>query len=386
MKVKLGDLIEEYSERNVDNKYKPVAVGKYGIRSRESIYTKELAKDYSKNKLIYKGTLTVGMGSNQIDIGILRDDEIYSVSPAYHTYKIKIPNYDYLDYLLAANNNRMFSIYANRGSRQGKTLDLKRWLTDELRLHDEKDQKIIVHTLNTVKQLISQKEAELVKLDELVKARFVEMFGMPGTDPFSYGIKKLGKCCELNPKKAQDKRLASNIDVSFVPMSSVSESGKIDPTDIRPYEVVKKGFTYFAEDDVLFAKITPCMENGKGAVAKGLKNGIGFGSTEFHVLRPINDTSNPYWIYTLTSFKSFRKDAEANMTGSAGQRRTPVSFLDEYEVALPPIHLQNQFATFVAYIDKSKFVLSNELTMCDFYIRLIHDRVMHSRINLRVAQ
>ena len=209
---------------------------------------------------------------------------------------------------------------------------------------------------------------------------------MPGTDPFSYGIKKLGKCCELNPKKAQDKRLASNIDVSFVPMSSVSESGKIDPTDIRPYEVVKKGFTYFAEDDVLFAKITPCMENGKGAVAKGLKNGIGFGSTEFHVLRPINDTSNPYWIYTLTSFKSFRKDAEANMTGSAGQRRTPVSFLDEYEVALPPIHLQNQFATFVAYIDKSKFVLSNKLTMCDFYIRLIHDRVMHSRINLRVAQ
>lgn len=361
MKVKLGDLIEEYSERNVDNKYKPVAVGKYGIRSRESIYTKELAKDYSKNKLIYKGTLTVGMGSNQIDIGILRDDEIYSVSPAYHTYKIKIPNYDYLDYLLAANNNRMFSIYANRGSRQGKTLDLKRWLTDELRLHDEKDQKIIVHTLNTVKQLISQKEAELVKLDELVKARFVEMFGMPGTDPFSYGIKKLGKCCELNPKKAQDKRLASNIDVSFVPMSSVSESGKIDPTDIRPYEVVKKGFTYFAEDDVLFAKITPCMENGKGAVAKGLKNGIGFGSTEFHVLRPINDTSNPYWIYTLTSFKSFRKDAEANMTGSAGQRRTPVSFLDEYEVALPPIHLQNQFATFVAYIDKSKFAVQKSL-------------------------
>ncbi|MDO5475394.1 MAG: restriction endonuclease subunit S, partial [Candidatus Saccharibacteria bacterium] len=177
MKVKLGDLIEEYSERNVDNKYKPVAVGKYGIRTRESIYSKELAKDYSKNKLIYKGTLTVGMGSNQIDIGILRDDETYSVSPAYHTYKIKISNYDYLDYLLAANNNRMFSIYANRGSRQGKTLDLKRWLTDELYLHDEKDQKIIVQTLNTIKLLISKKEAELVKLDNLIKARFVEMFG-----------------------------------------------------------------------------------------------------------------------------------------------------------------------------------------------------------------
>ena len=68
-------------------------------------------------KLISKGTLTVGMGSNQIDIDILRDDKIYSVSPAYHTYKIKIENYDYLNYLLAANNDRMFSIYSNRGSR-----------------------------------------------------------------------------------------------------------------------------------------------------------------------------------------------------------------------------------------------------------------------------
>ena len=64
MRVKLGDLVEEYSERNSENKYKPVAVGKYGIRARESIYSKELAKDYSKNKVIRKGTLTVGMGSN----------------------------------------------------------------------------------------------------------------------------------------------------------------------------------------------------------------------------------------------------------------------------------------------------------------------------------
>ncbi len=244
------------------------------------------------------------------------------------------------------------------------------------------EQKLIVHRLDTIQSLINQKQLQIKRLDELVKARFVEMFGMPGTDPFSYGIKELGKCCELNPKKAQDKRLASNIDVSFVPMPSVSENGKIDPTDIRPYEAVKKGFTYFAEDDVLFAKITPCMENGKGAIAKGLKNGIGFGSTEFHVLRPINGTSNPYWIYTLTSFKSFRKDAEANMTGSAGQRRTPVSFLDEYKVALPPIHLQEQFATFVTQVDKSKFTLSNEFAMGNFYVRLIHDRIMHGRIDL----
>ena len=84
----LSAFLVEYNERNNENKYKPVAVGKYGIRTRESIYSKELAKDYSKNKVIYKNTLTVGMGSVQIDIGILTDDITYSVSPAYHTYRV----------------------------------------------------------------------------------------------------------------------------------------------------------------------------------------------------------------------------------------------------------------------------------------------------------
>ena len=96
------------------------------------------------------------------------------------------------------------------------------------------------------------------------------------------------------------------------------------------------------------------MENGKGAVAKGLHNGIGFGSTEFHVLRPISRKADPYWIYTLTTFSQFRIDAANNMTGSAGQRRVPASFLENYRVSLPPIELQEQFAAFVEQTDKSK--------------------------------
>lgn len=104
---KLGDVIKEYKEKNTDNKYKPVAVGRYGIRKREDIYSKELAKDYSKNKLIYKNTLTVGMGSKQIDIGILTEDEIYAVSPAYHTFRINNIDANYLRYCLDACNADM---------------------------------------------------------------------------------------------------------------------------------------------------------------------------------------------------------------------------------------------------------------------------------------
>lgn len=205
------------------------------------------------------------------------------------------------------------------------------------------------------------RKQQLKKLDELIKSRFIEMFGELGTDVKGWGLSRLGDCCVINPKKGEDKRLRENLTVSFVPMPCVSENGEIDASEIRSYSDVKSGFTYFAENDVLFAKITPCMENGKGAVAKGLFNGIGFGSTEFHVLRPVNGISNPYWIYVLTAFNQFRVDATSNMTGSAGQRRVPASFLDAYKISLPPIDLQNKFATFVEQTIKLKFEVKESL-------------------------
>lgn len=173
-------------------------------------------------------------------------------------------------------------------------------------------------------------------------------------------MKLLNDVCKINPKKTDDKRLRSGLEVSFVPMPAVSETGDIDATEIRTYDEVKTGFTYFAENDVLFAKITPCMENGKGAVAVGLCNEIGFGSTEFHVLRPIKEISNSYWLYAITSFEMFRREAARKMTGSAGQRRVPARFLEQYRVAVPPIDLQNQFAAFVEQTDKSKFVRKDQ--------------------------
>ena len=217
------------------------------------------------------------------------------------------------------------------------------------------EQKELAGILKRAENLMIQRRKQLAAFDTLINARFVEMFGIPGEDVKGWGLQPLGKCCELNPKKGADKRLIPGLNVSFVPMPAVTENGEIDVSEVRAYEEVKTGFTYFIENDVLFAKITPCMENGKGAIAVGLCNGIGFGSTEFHVFRPIAGKSNSYWLYSLTSFDSFRKDAAANMTGSAGQRRVPATFLDNYKVALPPIALQNQFAAFVTQVDKSKF-------------------------------
>lgn len=235
---------------------------------------------------------------------------------------------------------------------------LKEYQIPNLSLEEQKE---IAAVLNKISELISARTMQLSKMDKFVKSRFIELFGMPGADDFGWGLTPLGSICYINPKKGQDHRLGSGVEVSFVPMSAVTEYGKIDATAVKEYDEVKTGFTYFAENDVLFAKITPCMENGKGAVARGLHNGLGFGSTEFHVLRPISGRSNPYWIYMLTAFSQFREDAASNMTGSAGQRRVPASFLENYCVAVPPIELQQQFATFVEQVDKSKLAIQQSL-------------------------
>lgn len=124
-------------------------------------------------------------------------------------------------------------------------------------------------------------------------------------------------------------------EVSLITMPDVSEEGEImHQGKAVPSDHKNKGLTPFQENDILFAKITPCMENGKGAIAKGLINGVGLGSTEFHVLRP-KLASDLYFCYYLTMSKRFRKLAEKQMTGSAGQKRVQVEFFDFYKLCAP---------------------------------------------------
>jgi type I restriction enzyme S subunit len=148
-------------------------------------------------------------------------------------------------------------------------------------------------------------------------------------------------------------------------MPSVSENGSLQDVMDKEYGKVKKGFTYFENNDVLFAKITPCMENGKGAIAHGLTNGIGMGSTEFHILRPIKGLSNPYWLLCLTRMPIFRKLAEKNMSGTGGQKRVGAAFLENFMIGLPPIEAQNTFEEVYKQADKSKFELQQAIDKID---------------------
>ena len=162
-------------------------------------------------------------------------------------------------------------------------------------------------------QLKFEKVAEQADKSEFVgfKSQFIEMFGNPLSSIQKNELKKLGDCCQINPRRPSVSISDSDL-VSFVPMPAVNEDGYIDGATNEEYGKVKKGFTYFENNDVLFAKITPCMENGKGAIAEALTNGIGMGSTEFHVLRPIEGISNPYWLLTLTRMPIFSYHQLAN--------------------------------------------------------------------------
>ncbi|AMX84323.1 restriction endonuclease [Geobacillus subterraneus] len=147
---------------------------------------------------------------------------------------------------------------------------------------------------------------------------------------------RLGDIVDINPPKKKLADIEDDQICTFIPMHSVSDkTGEIENQEIRKYAEVKKGYTFFLENDILFAKITPCMENGKTAIAQNLINGFGFGSTEFHVIR-----TNPYinnkLIYYLLRSKKFRMEAKKEMTGAVGQQRVPKSFLENYLFPFPP--------------------------------------------------
>lgn len=150
----------------------------------------------------------------------------------------------------------------------------------------------------------------------------------------TWTLKPLSEVVDINPRLDKS-AYRDDLEVSFVPMAAVeAASGRTDVSEPKHFGSVKKGYTPFKEGDVLFAKITPCMENGKMAVVPKLINDIGFGSTEFHVLRP-HKGIHPRYVYYFVSNQNFRREAAHQMTGAVGQKRVPQSFLEAASIPVP---------------------------------------------------
>ncbi len=226
-------------------------------------------------------------------------------------------------------------------------IDQRELVTFKLPLPPLPEQKRIVEILKQADALRRQWWKTIDQIVNTKEVAFYEMFGVPEQGD---GKVPLTELAELNPP-IRGIELEDDTLVSFVPMSAIDEiTGKIIGYEVKPYSEVKSGYTSFQEGDVLFAKITPCMENGKAAIATGLESGVGFGSTEYHVFRPINGCTSEY-LLGLVRRAEFRELAKRFFIGTSGHQRVAESFLKNHRIAAPRKQAIEVYSDFVTQAD-----------------------------------
>ena len=263
------------------------------------------------------------------------------VSPAYRSYIISkemVP--EYVNHLMRS------SIYVQKYSSllygmRPNSLQVKPYDFEKIEIlyPDIKEQRRISKYLDgktsSIDQIIEKKQKLIETLKEkrtsVINTLIINTEGEKG---------KLKNYIQLNPSKKIVSITGPEDTVSFVPMEAISELGELQLQE-RKYKDVSSGFTYFRNGDVVLAKITPCYENGKAGVMKGLKNDFGFGTTEFMVMRPGNKILADYLYYVIFSDR-FRKMGEVEMRGTAGQKRVTSSFVMNYELSIPDLKTQEK--------------------------------------------
>jgi type I restriction enzyme M protein len=191
-----------------------------------------------------------------------------------------------------------------------------------------------------------------------------ERYREAGATSHSFPHVRLDDVCTINPPKSEALSLPPNTLVSFVPMADLGENRiAFRPKETRRIDELGTSYTYFADGDVLVAKVTPCFENGKAGIARDLSNGIGFGSSEFYVLRP-SDRVLPEFIYFCITHAQFRKPAIEQMTGTGGLQRVPKGFVENFEIPLPTLEVQKEI---VAEIEAYQRVIDGARAVLDHY-------------------
>ena len=219
-----------------------------------------------------------------------------------------------------------------------------------------------------LEQLIQQGAALIAKKDKIAEngecnlsgERYRETARISSAFPFV----PIGEICIVNPRKSELATFPINTEVSFVPMADINEN-QITFVAKRQKVLGQVGdsYTYFANNDVLLAKVTPCFENGKAGIARNLENGIGFGSSEFYVIRA-SEGVLPEWIYYCLTHASFRQAGIGNMTGTGGLQRVPRKFVENFEVPIPPLEAQREI---VAEIEGYQRVIDGARAVIDNY-------------------
>lgn len=389
--VRLGELVENFSVRakNVDGAN---GLDFYGVSNQDGIIkAKNAAEDKAEDyKIIEKGCLAynpyrVNVGS----IGLVSDDIKGLISPAYVVFKPKpysiIPEL-ILKFLKSDEGLRQIKFYARGTVRQALRfedlcnieitipefeeqlilydklihsqeasnvldtelkyqLELLKKLRQQL-LQDAIEGKLVPqnHNDEPASELLKNIKAEKEKL--IAEKKLKKKKELPPIKPEEIPFElpenwvwcRLEDACQLNPRNKAD----DEIDTAFIPMPLISEKFNVIPEfQIKKWKEIKTGFTHFANDDVVVAKITPCFENSKAGIMKDLPSGIGAGTTELYVIRG-NGLVNPKYIYAFIKTTDFLKKGKKIMRGVSGQQRVPLEYLSNSMFPLPPLAEQTR--------------------------------------------
>lgn len=330
------------------------------------------------------------------------------VSPAYIICKItKELNNKYLHFLLRSS---VFKAYYNRisyGVRVGQwdmRYDDFKQLEFFLPSRTEQDQivRFLDWQLSKINKLIKAKKKQIVLLNEQKQA-IINKAVTKGLDdtvsmkdswvdwigeiPQDWKVNRLKRFCKVNASIAHlTLKCSDNDQLVFLPMENVSVKGDIDCAIKRPYKDIKSGYSSFAKNDVVVAKITPCFENGKGACLDKLETEIGYGTTEFITLRCYQNMI-PRYLYYVTQMSWFRLFGAEIMTGSAGQKRVPSDFISNFTLGIPNIDVQKSIVYFLEnYIAATDVTISKiqvELTLITEYRTSLISSVVTGKIDVR---
>ncbi len=271
-------------------------------------------------------------------------------------------------------------------------------IRQSMKFADLKRLPVVVPPVDVMDAIASHLDRATVRIDALVakKTRFIELLrekrqalithavtkgldaGVPMKDsgvewlgevPAHWEIGATRRYYSFNPSKREISNRPRSDEVSFLPMEAIGETGALDLARTRPIAEVETGYSYFANGDVVMAKITPCFENGKGSPVNDLIGGVGFGTTELIVLRPSRLVSQRYswWLFSAAGFRRF---AEGYMEGSAGQKRVQDDWLKAQKVAMPPRQGQDDI---VAHLDRATAHIDTLITKTERSIELLHE-------------
>lgn len=288
----------------------------------------EAGLNNSNAKLLPVDTVIVSTRATIGRIGIARTQ--LATNQGFKNIIIKRPDLvlpKYVAYMLTAQVEAMQHLASGATF---KEISKENFCTLQIPLLPIDQQQLIVDELDGYQRVIAGSKAVLANYRPTISCK-------------ANNLKALDEIAVFKPSKEEIRDLSGETEVSFVPMSCINTyDASFTPTEVRALRDVSTGFTYFRDNDVLLAKITPCFENGKAGIARNLNNGIGFGSTEFIVIRADASVVDPEWIFYHINTHEFIDGGRSFMTGTAGQQRIDLNYVKQYKIPVPSLEEQQK--------------------------------------------